>query len=354
MDNVCQDLGFAFVFMDDILVASRTRQEHRQHLRELFERLQQHGLVLHLAKCQFGCTEIDFLGHHISRHGITPLPQKVSVITNFPRPSTVKGLQEFIGMINFYHRFVPAAARVMQPLYSALSGKPKTLFWPEDMTTAFDSAKTALARATMLTFPRENVPTAITTDASDTAVGAVLEQKVNGHWKPLAFFSRQLRPPEQRYSAFDRELLALYLAVRHFRHFLEGRIFGIYTDHKPLIFAFSKIADPWSARQQRHLAYVSEYSTDIRHIDGKNNCVADALSRVRINTILHPVSGIDFIEMAAAQRENDDIAAYRTAITNLQLEDVACGPGDNNTLLCDVSHGILSSNHPKFLAPENI
>ena len=117
-----------------------------------------------------------------------------------------------------------------------------------EMTTAFDKAKSALANATMLSYPRLDAPLALTSDASDTAVGAVLVQLVGSVWQPLAFFSRQLRPPERKYSAFDRELLALYLAVRHFRYYLEGRPFTAYTDHKPLIFAFRKLSDSWSAR----------------------------------------------------------------------------------------------------------
>ena len=137
-------------------------------------------------------------------------------------------------MVNFYCRFLPAAARIMQTLFSALAGKPRTLQWSDAMVKAFQDAKTALARATMLTHPRHNAPTSLTVDASDLAVGAVLQQLMHGTWQPLAFFSKQLRPPERKCSAFDRELLALYLGVRHFRYFLEGREFIVYTDHKPL------------------------------------------------------------------------------------------------------------------------
>jgi hypothetical protein len=314
MDSVCQDLDFLFDFLDDILIASRTREEHLHHLRLLFERLKKHGLVINLAKCQFGRSEISFLGHLITSHGSKPLPDKVEAIRNFARPETVKGLQQFAGMINFYHRFLPSAARIMQPLYGALAGKPKNLVWSTTMLTAFENAKNALANATMLTFPRENAPTAITTDASGTAIGAVLQQKVGDIWQPLAFFSRQLRSPEQKYSAFDRELLALYLAVRHFRYFLEGRNFTAYTDHQPLTFAFSKIADPWSARQQRHLSFISEFTTNIRHIKGKNNTVADALSRT-VNAVLSPAQGVNYSKIAAAQKKDEELLAYRTAMT---------------------------------------
>ena len=160
---------------------------------------------------------MQFLGHHIDSEGVKPLPAKVEAVRSFAKPTTIKGLQKFLEMVNFYHRFIPAAANVMQPLYRILAGKPKSLAWDDESTLAFDRAKQALADAAMLVHPRSDAPTAVTVDASGLAVGAVLEQLVDGGWQPLAFFSRALRPPEQKYSAFDRELLALYLAIRQFR-----------------------------------------------------------------------------------------------------------------------------------------
>jgi len=338
MDVVAQDLPFVFIYLDDILLFSRSRREHHDHIRQLLHRLDQHGLVVNVDKCQFGRSTIDFLGYRISSRGVVPLPDKVKAIRDFPKPTTVKGLQEFNGMVNFYHRFVPGAARIMQPLYSALNGKPKSLVWTDDMSTAFDAAKDALATATLLSFPRTDAPTALTTDASASAVGAVLEQLVDGVWEPLAFFSRQLRAAEQKYSAFDRELLALYLAVRHFRYYLEGRPFTAYTDHMPLTFAFSKLADPWSARQQRHLTAISEFTTHVQHVSGKSNSVADALSRATIGAVHSLLPGVDYDALATAQREDDELPAYRTAISGLDLQDIPCGAG-GNTVLCDVSTG---------------
>jgi len=166
----------------------------------------------------------------------------------------------------------------MLPLFDALKAQPKALVWNDAMVHAFQVTKKALAEATLLTHPRHNTPTSLTTDASDEAVGAVLQQFVDGVWVPLAFFSKRLRPPERKYSAFDRELLALYLGIRHFRYFLEGQQFTAYTDHKPLTFCMSKSSEPWSNRQQRHLSYISEFTTDIQHVQGKDNSVADTLS----------------------------------------------------------------------------
>lgn len=340
MDTVCANLDFTFVYLDDILVASKSRAEHITHLRLLFQRLSSHGLVISPKKCEFGVTEIDFLGHTVNENGAAPLPAKVKALTSFPIPSTVKGLQEFVGMANFYHRFIPAAAKLMRPLYKALSGKSKKqhIEWSEEMKTAFDGTKRALTKATMLSHPLPNAKISLATDASDVAIGAALQQWVANAWQPLAFFSRQLRKAELRYSAFDRELLAVYLSIRHFRYALEGRAFTVYTDHKPLTFAMSKISDPWSARQQRHLLAISEFTTDIQHVAGKENSVADALSRIVIATVSE---GINFEEMARAQQTNcDEFMAVRTSITGLKLQDIAVG-SSGLTLLCDTSSGTL-------------
>lgn len=171
-------------------------------------------------------------------------------------------------MANFHRRFIPAAAQIMLQLFEALAGKPRTLVWDEK---AFHDTKQELANATLLTHPCHDVPTSLTTDASDHAIGAVLQQFVNGTWEPLAFFRKKLRTPEQKYSAFDRELLALYLGIRHIRYFLEGRQFIAYTDHKPLTFRMSQASEPWSNHQQCHLSYISEFTTDIQHVPGKDN-----------------------------------------------------------------------------------
>ena len=150
----------------------------------------------------------------------------------------------------------------MQPLFLALVGKPKTLQWNEKMISAFNLTKEALARTTMLAHPHADAPTSITVDASGVAVGAALEQLVNGSWQPLAFFSRQLRTPEQKYNTFDCELLSLYLAVRHFRYFLEGRVFTAFTDptahirfHQDI---FGQLGSSASSLQYRNTPQISD------------------------------------------------------------------------------------------------
>lgn len=338
MDSVLQDMPHTYCYLDDILIASKSEEDHLTHLRAVCGRLQQHGLVVHVEKCVFGTDCLEFVGHTINRHGAKPLPSKVKAIAEFPRPTTIGELQGFLGMLNFYHRFLPRAAHVLHPLYSTLKqAKAKDVIdWTENRIEAFNASKALLAHATLLAHPEIDATIALTVDASDTAVGAVLEQFVNDSWQPLGFFSRQLRTPEQKYSTFDRELLALYLGVKHFRYYLEGRPFALFTDHKPLVSAMSKHTDPLSARQQRHLAYVSEFSTDITHVSGKNNVVADCLSRNAVNDV---TLGLDFLAMARDQSQSPDIQAYRNATASgLSLVDVQVteyGP----TMLCDVSTG---------------
>ena len=321
MDTVCQGLDFTFVYIDDILVASKDTETHKQHLAQLFHRLQEHGLVINVSKCKFGQNSLDFLGHQITSECIMPLPEKVEAIIRLAQPVTIKGLQEFVGIINFYEHFLPGASRIMIPLFKALTGKPKALQWTENMKTAFQSTKEALAKATLPIHRHLDVPDSLNTDASDTAVGAVLQQLVNCMWVPLTFFSQQLHPPEKKYSAFDRELLAVYLSIRHFRYFLEGRAFTVFIDHKPLTYCMSKVSEPWSSRQQRHLSYISEFTTDIQHIQGKDNQVADTMLQATVSDV-H--LGIDYKAMAEAQKDDPEVQILHTGKSNLVINSGSC------------------------------
>ena len=257
----------------------------------------------------------------------------------------MKGLQQFAGMVNFYHRFVPNATHIMRHIYAALAGNPVNLEWSNDLEDAFNTAKEALAQATMLVHSHAECSTAPTVDASEAAIYTVLKQDL-GSWKPVAFFSRKLRPAGKRYSAFDRKLLAMCLAILHFRYFLEGRTFTLFKDHKQMTFAISKVSDPWSPRQQRHLGYISEFTTYVRHIKGMHNTVADTLSREGISAITTPLPGVDYGAMTAAQLIGDDIANMRAASTGVVIRDI---PLNTNALLicCDVY-----TDRPRPLVPD--
>ncbi len=350
MDSVTVGLEFVFVYLDDILIASKTKAEHMKHLKMLFDRLSEHGLVINPKKCEFGKASLKFLGHLVSAVGVVPDCKKVEVIKSFPYPQNTKGLQEFIGMINFYHRFIPNVAAYMRPLYAMLEGKSNTkklLIWTNESRNAFEKAKNGLVNATLLAHPDPKAQVSLTTDASDIAVGAVLQQWIeNKGWQPLAFFSRKLRNAETKYSTYDRELLAIKLAIRHFRYNLEGRHFVVYTDHKPLTYAMTRKHPSWTKRQQNTLAEISEYTTDIAHISGKSNPVADAISRAAICSLRQD---IDYESMAYAQTTDPETAAVKTSITGLMWIDLPV-KSDLQTqvsILCDISTGTPRPFVPK-------
>jgi len=335
MDSVLRDVSFAFVYLDDILIASQTQQQHEDHLRHVFKLLSMNGLVINRSKCVFGVQEVEFLGHRVTTTGICPLPSRVEAIKNYPIPTNKASLQRFLGMINFYHRFMPGIAAKLAPLHAIASGRGSEIAWSEECQTAFSSACAALANATLLHHPRPDAATSITVDASDVAIGAQLEQLQHGRWVPIAFFSKKLSSAERKYSAFDKELLACYLAIKHFRHFVEGRNFTLYTDHKPLTFAIASNADR-SPRQTRHLSYIAEFTTDLQHVKGKQNFVADALSRVSAVSLAALHEGVDYTKMADEQMNDPEIPAYRTSITGLIFENIPVGSTEKK-LLCDVS-----------------
>ena len=278
MDGVLRGLAFVFVYLDDILMASPNMTLHLTHVRQLLRRLDGAGLAINRAKCVFGASSVTFLGHSVSARGIHPLESKVTAIKAMSRPNIKVELQRFLGCVNFYHRFLPSIASTLAPLHalaSTTSSQKSALDWAQnpDCVVAFAEAK---SRATMLVHPDPAASLSLTADASDMAVGAVLGQGASQ--APLAFFSKKLSAAERKYSAFDKELLALYLSVRHFRPALEGRRFTIFTDHKPLCGAITSSVEH-SPRQTRHLSFVAEYSTDVRHVSGCSNVVADTLSR---------------------------------------------------------------------------
>ena len=384
MDDVLEGLDCCYVYMDDILVASVDEATHVEDLRAVFQRLRGAGLVLNLEKCTFGAAHVDYLGHRVSADGVAPLPSSVEAVQQFPCPQNPKQLMSYLGLLNFYRRFIPRAAQILKPLTDALKGKPsRVLQWTEHMQAAFVESKMALCKVTQLSHPAPAAEISLAVDASDTHVGAVLQQRARGGGlQPLAFYSKKLDAAQQKYSAFDRELLACYLAVRHFRHHVEGRQFHILTDHKPLTFALHRVSEPWSARQTRQLSYLAEFTADLRHVPGVENVVADALSRPPQPAVavcgslnvpgtsppslqpqsststsgnvpgssppsLQPQSSstsstVDYVQMARDQADCPDVQ-HLLSSSSLRVQIMQV---EGATLLCDVSTGV-----PRPLVP---
>ena len=199
IDMVLHGLHFCYAYIDDLLIASHNAEEHETHLRLVLQRLSDHGIVINPRKCEFGVPTLQFLGHQVDSTGICPLNNKVKAIRHFPHPNSQRKRCEFLGLVNFYHRFLPHCAAILQPLNDLLAGeneKNKTISWTEEATTAFSSIKEALSIATLLVHPYPDDATSIMTDASDTSVGAVLQQCIDDQWCPIAYFSKKLKPAE--------------------------------------------------------------------------------------------------------------------------------------------------------------
>jgi hypothetical protein len=200
MDSILSSPPFTFVYLDDILVASSDEAAHRWHLEAVFAVLQQNGLVINPDKCLFDCSSVDFLGHRLGAAGIGPLLSRVQAIAEFPRPVTVKQLQAFLGLFNFYCRFIPVAAKLVRLLTQALRGGPKgtaLLPWSPGDGGRFQAARGALSSSAVLAHPAAGAELSLVTDVSATHVGAVIQQRCRGEafW-PLIFFSAQLNKAE--------------------------------------------------------------------------------------------------------------------------------------------------------------
>ncbi|KAL1448829.1 hypothetical protein WDU94_000084 [Cyamophila willieti] len=335
IDEVLRGLDFCFPYIDDVLVASESEAQHLEHLTIIFQRFQRYLLVLNPSKCVFGQPEVKFLGYLISNQGTRPLPDRVKSIMDYEQPTTAKGLRQFLGMMNFYRRFIPRASNTVAVVSDLLTDKVKgstPIQWSPAAVKAFQQCKEQLATATLLAHPMDGAPLSLVSDASDHAVGATLQQLVDKEWQPLAFFSKKLSPAERKYGAYDRELLAIYLAVKHFRHMVEGRVFTIYTDHKPLTFAFLQKPEKCSPRQFRHLDFIAQFSSDIQYVPGSQNVVADALSRVEL---IHAT--LDYKSLAASQQEDEELKTWLQATdSGLHLKLLEM-PGSDTRVYCDVS-----------------
>jgi hypothetical protein len=200
MDRVLGEVEPAFAYLDDVLISSPDAHQHELDVRQTLRALQAAGLVINADKCVFGATELDFLGHHITAEGITPLSSSIAAIRDYPRPSTTKQLQGFLGVVNFYRKFVPAAARTLKPLTDALRGKPRpsaAVEWSEERVAAFQAAKDALCNTVQLAHPDPAAELAIMVDASADHVGAPSSSAV--HRQPLGnpwdFSQRKWSPP---------------------------------------------------------------------------------------------------------------------------------------------------------------
>ncbi|KAJ9512244.1 hypothetical protein QJQ45_012797 [Haematococcus lacustris] len=268
---------FVLVYLDDILIYSRSEAEHLEHLRTVLGLLRQHQLYANLSKCAFFLPSMDFLGHIISAAGIHPDPAKIRAMVDWPVPRNLNDLRSFLGSANYYRRLIHHHAHLILPLTNLLKAETPWSWGPEQQE-AFERVKAALASNPVVRPPDFSRPFTVKTDASLYAIGAVLSQRDdNGAEYVVAYESRKLQPAEINYPTHDRELLAVVHALTLWRHYLLGRPFTIETDNCPITHIMTQ--PHLSARQLRWTQLLAPYSFTLVHKAGKTHIVPDALSR---------------------------------------------------------------------------
>lgn len=287
MDNLLGDLPQVAVYFDDILVTGANDEDHWKNVCQVLGRLQEAGLRLKLAKCEFMKERVEYLGHIITRRGLHPSPKNVEAVLLAPKPQDVKSLQSYLGLINFYRKFIPRLSAVLHPLNRLLvPDVPWT--WTSDEEEAFSQSKSLLASADTLAHFDPKKSTVLVTDASPYGLGAVLAQReASGEERPIAFASRSLIPAERNYSQLDKEALAMVFGVTRFKQYLWGRSFEAATDHKPLLgllAADKPIPESCSPRILRWALFLSGYDYTLKYRPGGQIPHADGLSRLPLPT----------------------------------------------------------------------
>ncbi|KAL0546247.1 hypothetical protein IC582_016153 [Cucumis melo] len=263
---------FVIVFIDDILIYSKTEAEHEEHLRMVLQTLRDNKLYAKFSKCEFWLKQVSFLGHVVSKDGVSVDPAKIEAVTGWTRPSTVSEVRSFLGLAGYYRRFVENFSRIATPL-TQLTRKGAPFVWSKACEDSFQTLKQKLVTAPVLTVPDGSGSFVIYSDASKKGLGCVLMQQ----GKVVAYASRQLKSHEQNYPTHDLELAAVVFALKIWRHYLYGEKIQIFTDHKSLKYFFTQ--KELNMRQRRWLQLVKDYDCEILYHPGKANVVADALSR---------------------------------------------------------------------------
>lgn len=269
---------YVYVYLDDTIIATEDFNSHLQLIKIVAERFRKAGLTINVQKSNFCQTKIKYLGYIVSDQGLSVDPAKITPIIDYPTPKSVKDVRRLLGLAGFYQKFIPQYSGITTPITDLLK-KGKKILWTDEAETAFTKLKSALISAPILANPDFSLPFIIETDSSDQAIGAVLTQNQNGERKCLAYFSKKLSSTQRRYSATERECLAVLLSIENFRHFVEGTHFIIQTDAMSLTFLQSMSIESKSPRIARWALKLSKYDVTFQYKKGTDNISADFLSR---------------------------------------------------------------------------
>ena len=325
MDGLFAHIKNCVVYFDNLYITGKDDKEHLETLKRVLGICKQKGLRLKNSKCEFMKPEVEFVGHLINKDGLRPQPEKVKAINNAPVPTNVSELKSFLGLLNFYGKYIRNLSDILAPLHVLLQ-KDKSWHWGVEQQAAFTASKQALTSKQLLVHYDPSKPLILICDASPVGVGAILAQKEDDGEKPICYASRSLNRVERKYAQIDREARSLIFGIKKFHKYIYGRQITLVTDHKPLIGLFGEnrpIPEQASLRIQRWAMTLSAYSYELIYRPGIQNC-ADALSRLPLpeadpvddkspNPILHLFEALEdstlTAETIATETQADPILA---------------------------------------------
>ncbi|XP_055589182.1 uncharacterized protein LOC129741468 [Uranotaenia lowii] len=281
MDRV---IGFdlepqVFVYLDDIVIATKTFAEHLRLLKLVAERLNKGNLTISLDKSRFCRKQVSYLGYLLTEEGVAIDNSRIAPILDYARPRSVKDIRRLLGLAGFYQRFIKEYSRIVTPISDLLKKSKQKFVWTEAAEGAFNELKSALVSAPILGNPSFDHPFVIESDASDNAVGAALIQHIEGEPRVIAYFSKKLSSTQRKYAAVEKECLGVLLAIEHFRHYVEGTRFKIVTDARSLTWLFTMGVGTGNAKLLRWALKIQSYDIELEYRKGRNNILADCLSR---------------------------------------------------------------------------
>ena len=325
MEHILSGLEGCVCYMDDVLVFGKDQSEHDRNLAEVMKRIKTSNLQLNRDKCSFGQKQLTFLGHVLSANGICPDKDKQDALAKYPIPTTVKEVRSFLGLAGYVgQRFIPGYSNLTAPIWRTIvSG---SFAWNKEATAAFEKLKMELHKHQSLQFFDNRCESVVKVDASGIGIGGVLLQ--NG--RPILFASRKLTEVEQRYAQIEKEFLAIVFVCQRFKTFLLGNKFKLFSDNSPLISFFRKPLATLPLRIQRWMMALQFFDFDVSHISGKDNFVADALSRAPSGLcepteaeysddfvcLVQNTSPLNLSEVAEANKTDDEFCAIALAIRN--------------------------------------
>ena len=274
--------SYSLAYLDDIIIFSATIEEHLIHIESILKSLSRHNLNAKINKCEFFKTSLTFLGHIVSREGISVCPDKVTAVREFPAPTNMKELRSFLGLANYYRRFIKEYSKITSVLTRLLQ-KNVEYKWTIECQSAFDELKKRLTQAPVLAFADYSLQFILTTDACDSGIGGVLSQYNNKLEKPVMFLSRALNQHERNYATTHKECLAIVWCIKQCEHYLMTNKFIVRTDHNALKWLMS--VKDHNGRLMRWALTLMEHDFEIQYVKGKTNFVADALSRAPVNMV---------------------------------------------------------------------